>query len=160
MREFTVTGLAMDSATNAPVVLLRELDGERILPIWIGPAEANAIAVRLADLETPRPLTHDLMTRLLDGAGLNVERVVISDIKDHTYFAELVLEGTGRIVKIDARPSDCIALALRAEAPIYISDTVYLAEFGSDPDDAYDRFERLRQRLRRTEPGEFGNVTL
>ena len=160
MRQFTVNGLAVDSATNAPVVLLRELDGERILPIWIGPAEANAIAMRLGHVQAPRPMTHDLMLRFLDGAGLTLRRVVISDLRDHTYYAEIVLEGTGRVVRIDARPSDSIALALRAEAPIYIADEVFIQEFGSDPDDDRERFDRLRERLKRTDPGDFGNVTL
>jgi len=157
MRRFTVSGLAVDSGTRAPVVLLRELDGEHVLPIWIGPAEANAIALKLGDVEPPRPMTHDLLQQVVEGAGYILQRVIISDLKDHTYFAELILEGEGTVVKVDARPSDSIALALRTESPIYVSDNVYLKEFGEDPTDESGRYDRLRARLKRIDPGEFGD---
>ncbi len=160
MQEFTVSGLALDSANESPVVLLKELDGDRVLPVWIGPAEANAIAVKLADVESPRPLTHDLLKRVIDGAGLRLQRVVISEIRRHTFYAELVLEGEGSIVKIDARPSDSIALALRTGAPIFLSDELFQEEFGVDPAEDPERGDRLRQRLERIDPEEFGDITL
>jgi len=158
MQRFTVSGLGVDAANNSPVVLLREQDGERVLPIWIGPGEANAIALRLADLSPTRPLTHDLLKRVIEGAGLMVRHVAITDIRDHTFFAEIVLEGEGRVSRIDARPSDSIALALRTEAPILVTDGVYEKEFGVRPEHDPGRFERLRQRLRRIEPGALGDL--
>ena len=93
MQQFTVSGLAIDSVNDSPVVLLKEQDGDRVIPVWIGPAEANAIALKLADVEPPRPLTHDLLKRVIDGAGLTVQHVIISDIVGQTYYAEIVLEG-------------------------------------------------------------------
>ena len=158
MQRFTVSGLAVDAANDSPVVLLREQDGERVLPIWIGPGEANAIALRLAEIVPARPLTHDLLKRVIEGAGLTVRQVVISDIREHTFFAEIILEGEGWMTRIDARPSDSIALALRTDAPILVSDQVYEKEFGICPDGDPGRFERLRQRLRRIEPGAFGDL--
>lgn len=157
MQRFTVSGLAVDAANEAPVVLLQQEDGERILPIWIGPGEANAIALRLAAVEPQRPLTHDLLRRIIEGAGMTVREVVITDILDHTFYAEVVLEGDGRLTRIDARPSDSIALALRTGAPILVSDVVYEKEFGVRPEDDPERFDRLRHRLRRIDPGSFGD---
>jgi len=159
MQQFTVTGLALDSSNDAPVVLLREIDGDRILPIWIGPAEANAIALSLAGLEPPRPLTHDLLQRVVDGAGLSVQRIVISEIQGNTFFAEIVLEGPNAITRIDARPSDSIALALRTNSPIFVADGVFEEEFGIDPTQDPERYERLRQRLERIDPVNFGDPT-
>ncbi|MFC1559227.1 bifunctional nuclease family protein [Gemmatimonadota bacterium] len=160
MQEFTVNGLAIDSTNQSPVVLLKELDGDRVLPVWIGPAEADAIAIRLAEVDTPRPLTHDLLKRVIDGAGLRLQRVIISEIRQQTFYAELVLEGEGRILKIDARPSDSIALALRTGAPIFISDELFQEEFGVDPAEDPERGDRLRQRLERIDPEEFGDLSL
>jgi bifunctional DNase/RNase len=158
MQQFTVTGLAVDSANESPVVLLKELDGDRVLPIWIGPAEANAIALRLAGVDPPRPLTHDLIQRVLDGAGLTVQRVIISDLQLNTFYAEIVLEGSSSVIKIDARPSDSIALALGARAPIFVSDSLFEQEFGVDPSRDPERYSRLRQRLERIDPEDFGDL--
>ena len=160
MREFTVNGLAIDTTNESPVVLLQELDGDRLLPVWIGAAEANAIALGLAEVNAPRPLTHDLLQRIIDGAGLHLERVIISDLQYNTFFAELVLEGEGTVLKIDARPSDSIALALRTGSPIFVSDSVFQEEFGVDPDEDPERYDRLRQRLERIDPGTFGDIAL
>ncbi len=160
MREFTVNGLAVDTTNQSPVVLLQELDGDRLLPVWIGAAEANAIAIGLAGVQAPRPLTHDLLQRIIDGAGLALERVIISDLQYNTFFAELVIEGEGTVLKIDARPSDGIALALRTGSPIFVSDTVFAEEFGVDPTADPEHFDRLRQRLERIDPGTFGDIAL
>lgn len=157
MQQFTVSGLALDSTNNAPVVLLRELDGDRVLPIWIGRAEANAIAICLAGLEPPRPLTHDLLKRVIQGTGFTVQRVIISELRDNTFFAELILEGDHSVTKIDARPSDSIALALRTSSPIFVTDGVFEKEFGVDPARDPERYERLRQRLQRIDPVDFGD---
>lgn len=160
MQQFTVSGLAIDSVNDSPVVLLQELDGDRVIPIWIGPSEANAIALKLADVEPPRPLTHDLLKQVIDGTGLTVQHVIISDLLGQTYFAEIVLEGNGVVTKVDARPSDSIALALRADAPIFVADHVFEEEFGVHPSDDPERHDRLRQRLERIDPESFGDLPI
>jgi len=123
--EVEVESLGLDPRSNAPVVLLRERDGaERVLPIWIGPGEASAIAMHLAELSFSRPLTHDLMASVVRALHGRLERVVISRVKDSTYFAELVLHQDDETVAMDARPSDAIALALRLRAPILVSEAI------------------------------------
>ncbi len=122
--EVKVQSLGLDRASNTPVVILQELEGERVLPIWIGPGEASAIAMRLAEMNFSRPLTHDLLMAVLKGLGGTLERVVISRVSDSTYFAELVIDRDGDVVTIDARPSDSIAVALRSEARIFANDAL------------------------------------
>ncbi len=119
MNQVRVASLGLDKASNTPVVILQELDGERVLPIWIGPGEASAIAMELAGMKFSRPLTHDLFTSMLQGLGSELQRVLITKVVDNTYHAELILKRDGGIVSIDARPSDSIAIALRAKAPIF-----------------------------------------
>ncbi len=117
--EVKVQSLGLDRASNTPVVILQELEGERVLPIWIGPGEASAIAMQLADMKFSRPLTHDLLMAVLSGLGGDLQRVVITRVADNTYFAELVIEREEEVIKVDARPSDSIAVALRSEARIF-----------------------------------------
>jgi uncharacterized protein len=120
--EVKVQSLGLDRASNTPVVILREREGERVLPIWIGPGEASAIAMHLADMKFSRPLTHDLLVSVLGGLGGRLERVVISRVADATYYAELVVERGGERLTLDARPSDSIAVALRTQARIFAAD--------------------------------------
>lgn len=122
MQQVKVASLGLDKASNTPVVILQEAEGERVLPIWIGPGEASAIAMELAGMKFSRPLTHDLFTSLMQGLGSELQRVLITKVVDNTYHAELILQRDGDIVSIDARPSDSIAIALRAKAPIYAHD--------------------------------------
>ena len=122
MLEVTVSDIGLDRNTNSPVVILRERDGARILPIWIGAAEANAIAMELKGVKAQRPLTHDLLKQIIVGLGGDLRRVVISSVKENTYFAELLIHRDGHVFQVDARPSDSIALALRLNAPIFTSD--------------------------------------
>ncbi len=119
MNQVRVTSLGLDKASNTPVVILQEIDGERVLPIWIGPSEASAIAMELAGMKFSRPLTHDLFTSMLQGLGSELQRVLITRVVDNTYHAELIIQRDGQVVSIDARPSDSIAIALRAKAPIF-----------------------------------------
>ncbi len=119
MREVEVASLGLDKSSNTPVVILKEKEGEGVLPIWIGPGEASAIAMKLAGIEFSRPLTHDLLTTVVEGLGGELVRVLITKVVDNTYYASLVFRQEGEMISIDARPSDSIALALRAEAPIY-----------------------------------------
>lgn len=160
MIEVTVSDLRVDRASNSPVVLLREKSGTRVLPIWIGPAEAHAIAMELQGVRPPRPLTHDLLKQLLVGLGGALRRVVISAVKENTYFAELLIHRDGQLFQVDARPSDSIALALRVHAPIFAADAL-LDEGAQRPDAApapepgHDP-DALRQYLERLDPQDFG----
>lgn len=119
MCEVEVASLGLDKSSNTPVVILKEKTGEGVLPIWIGPGEASAIAMKLAGIEFSRPLTHDLLTSVVEELGSQMVRVLITKVVDNTYYASLVFRHDGQVLSIDARPSDSIALALRAEAPIY-----------------------------------------
>jgi hypothetical protein len=118
--EVVVQRVTLDETSRSPVVVLEDKAHARLLPIWIGPAEAQAIAMRMEGIEPPRPMTHDLMKQLLEQAGLDLQRVVIHDLQDSTYYARLHLSAGGRDVEIDSRPSDAIALAVRCERPIFV----------------------------------------
>lgn len=120
-----VEGLALDGAADSPVVILVEADGERRLPIWIGLPEAHSIAAHLDERTPPRPNTHDLAKRLIDGLEGNVARVVVTDLADGIYYARIVLTRAGGSVEIDARPSDAIAIALRFEAPLFVEERLF-----------------------------------
>lgn len=122
--EMYVGGLVMDPATQAPIVVLKDETGTVTLPIWIGMAEATSIASAIKQVAMARPLTHDLMYDLLLDLGVTVQRIVITELKDSTYFAELVLAQGDKVLILDARPSDAIALSLRASAPIYVAQQV------------------------------------
>lgn len=122
MVRMRVAHLGLDRTSNTPVVVLREAEGERTLPIWIGAPEANAIALELQGVKPERPLTHDLMKLLISGLGGELRRVIISGLRENTYMAELLIYRGGEVFEVDARPSDSIALALRMHAPIYTND--------------------------------------
>ena len=119
-----VKGLMLDPSSNTPIVILKDEEERVFLPIWIGVFEANAIAMELEDAEVPRPMTHDLFHNTLQAAEVTLERVVIRDLQDNTFFAVLLLSAGGEAFEIDARPSDALALALRAEAPIFVLSSV------------------------------------
>jgi uncharacterized protein len=122
--EVRVAHLGLDRTTNTPVVILQERDGERVLPIWIGPAEASAIAMELAGVKFSRPLTHDLLKQLIVGLGAELRKIIITQVKDNTYFAELHVYRGDTVIQIDARPSDSIALALRLKSPIFTNENL------------------------------------
>ncbi len=122
MQEVNVASLGLDKASNTPVVILKEKGGERVLPIWIGPGEASAIAMKLAGIQFSRPLTHDLLNTVVRGLGSELVRVLITKVVDNTYYATLIFRRDGELLSIDSRPSDSIALALRAEAPIFADE--------------------------------------
>lgn len=159
MKEVVVAHLGVDRATNSPVVILREKDGSRVLPIWIGPAEASAIAMELQSVKAARPMTHDLLKQIIVGLGGELRRVVISAVKENTYFAELMIRRDDHVFQVDARPSDSIALALRLNAAIFTSDAL-LDESGVETDDPVPdpdlEAERLRKRLETLDPEDFG----
>jgi uncharacterized protein len=122
MVEIRVQSLGLDQVSKTPVVILQETDGERMLPIWIGPSEASAIAMELAGMKFARPLTHDLAASLIRGLGASLQRVVITRVEENTYYAELVITRNGEIFSIDARPSDSIAIALRLQARLFTNE--------------------------------------
>jgi bifunctional DNase/RNase len=136
MRQMKVDKLGIDLLTHDPVVILKDLEGKRYLPILIGPFEATAIALALEGTAVPRPLSHDLMRTLLESLSAKLEQIIIHDIKDSTFFAKLIVRTNGEVQEIDARPSDGIALALRMQAPIFVSDKIALEE--TVPDKAGD----------------------
>jgi hypothetical protein len=125
--EMRIRGLMMDPVTNMPIVVLKESNGESVLPIWVGLYEANAIALEIEKVNTPRPMTHDLIKNVLMGLDTVVHKVVVSELKDDTFYAVIWIEQNGRVVSIDARPSDALALALRMDCPIYVDEDVLLS---------------------------------
>ncbi len=122
--EVKIRGLMMDPATNQPVVVLKELQGSGILPIWVGVYEAQAIALEIEKVQTARPMTHDLLKNVLTGLNVRVQKVVVSDLKDDTFYALIWMEREGQTISMDSRPSDALALALRLDCPIYVEDQV------------------------------------
>lgn len=122
MIEMKVSGLIVDERTHTPVVILREKTGERMLPIWIGPSEASSIMLELTGRKFQRPLTHDLLKTIIDGLQATVPKITIVELRDKTYFAKVFLQRDEEVFTIDARPSDCIALALRTQSPIFVAE--------------------------------------
>ena len=122
--EMTIKGLMVDPVTNMPIVILRDKDGQRVLPIWVGIFEANAIALQIENVQTPRPMTHDLLRNVISDLNASVERIVVCDLKENTFYATIELTAPGGRVAIDARPSDAIALALRTSSPIFVEEDV------------------------------------
>jgi bifunctional DNase/RNase len=122
--EMKIRGLMMDPVTNMPIVILKDVSGNSVLPIWVGVYEANAIALEIEKVATPRPMTHDLIKNLLMGLNTAVQKVVVSELKEETYYALIWLEQNGQIISIDSRPSDALALALRLDCPIYVEEQV------------------------------------
>jgi bifunctional DNase/RNase len=125
--EVRIRGLMMDPSTNMPIVVLKDVASEAVMPIWVGLFEANAIAIEIEKVATPRPMTHDLTRNLMHYLNASLERVVINEIKDDTFYATLWLKQDSEVISVDARPSDAIALALRADCPIYVDEEVMKA---------------------------------
>jgi bifunctional DNase/RNase len=186
MHEVTVASLGLDKASNTPVVILKEKEGERVLPIWIGPGEASAIAMKLAGIQFSRPLTHDLLDTVVRGLGSQLVRVLITKVVENTYYASLIFRRDGDLISIDSRPSDSIALALRAEAPIFADEDLLeltaleIEEADFEPGEAASEFlgtggqtaepettgaeggprgEGLREYLKGLNPEDFGRFT-
>src|SRR5262245_32491458 len=122
--QMTVKGLMIDPITNMPIIILRDVEGSRVLPIWVGVFEANAIALQIENVQTPRPMTHDLLKNVLQDLEAQVERVVVCELRENTFYAAIHLSTHGQSIVIDARPSDAIALALRTRSPIFVEEEV------------------------------------
>ncbi len=170
--EVKVQSLALDRTTNTPVVILQELGGERVLPIWIGPGEASAIAMQLADMEFARPLTHDLLCSVMKGLGGSLQKVIITRVESSTYYAEMIVRRNGEVFSLDARPSDSIAVALRVAARIFAQDdlleeaAIEIQEEGSSTSEGKGSSqhesmgpEELEEHLRKLDPEDFGRFT-
>lgn len=128
--EMKIRGLMMDPITNMPIVILKEVTGNAILPIWVGVSEANAIALEIEKVVTPRPMTHDLLKNVLIGLDSHVQKVVVTTIQDDTFYAVIWIDSDGRLISIDSRPSDALALALRIDCPILVEDEVLQSSKG------------------------------
>jgi bifunctional DNase/RNase len=122
--EMNIKGLMIDPITNMPIIILRDQEGHRILPIWVGVFEANAIALQIENVQTPRPMTHDLLKNIIDDLSASVERIVVTELKENTFYALIHLRRNGHSIAVDARPSDAIALALRTQSPIFVEEAV------------------------------------
>jgi hypothetical protein len=169
--EARVNGLILEHKTQQNIVILREADGQRILPIWIGPGEAQAIRRILSEEPFPRPLTHDLLVITLEGLKAKITRVVIADLRENTFYASVIVEHESQVLSVDARPSDSIALALRAQAPIYVNEKLLQpapeeepapAEEGGEsrPLTDEEKAEQLRRYLEKLNPEDFGKFQM
>jgi len=158
--EMTIKGLMVDPVTNMPIVILKDRGGDRVLPIWVGIFEANAIALQMENVAAPRPMTHDLLRNVIADLDGHVDRVVVSDLRDNTFFAVIHLTVRGERVAVDARPSDAIALALRARAPIlvdeHVIDTAKTVDFNADRTDD----DRLQKWLEGLDPADLGKYKM
>lgn len=123
-REMKIRGLLMDPTTNSPIVILKDISSETLLPIWVGPYEANSIASEIEKISSPRPMTHDLLRNVINEFGAEVKRIVVTELRENTFYAVIELLWNGRLILLDSRPSDAIALALRADCPIFVRDEV------------------------------------
>jgi len=158
--EMTIKGLMVDPITNMPIVILRDKDGHRVLPIWVGVFEANAIALQIENVTTPRPMTHDLLKNVIADLRARIEKIVVSDLKENTFFALIYLSVGGEMMAIDARPSDAIALALRARAPIFVEERVIDHAKTVDIAPEKGETERLQKWLESLDPDDLGKYKM
>ena len=156
----TIKGLMVDPITNMPIIILRDSEGQRVLPIWVGVFEANAIALQIENVEPPRPMTHDLLRNVISDLRGEVEKVVVCDLKGNTFYALIYVRIGDESVAVDARPSDAIALALRAGVPIFAEESVVegakAMDFTPDSGDA----DRLQKWLENLDPEDLGRYKM
>lgn len=155
MRRMKVDKLGIDLLTHDPVVILKDMEGRRYLPILIGPFEATAIALALEGTPVPRPLSHDLMRSIIHSLKAKVARIIIHDIQENTFYAKVVLESNGGTLEIDARPSDSIALALRTNAPIFVSERIVLEETVADKQASEEEQKKFKRFIENLKPSDF-----
>ena len=154
----TIKGLMLDPISNSPIVVLKDSEDKIFLPIWVGIFEANAIALKLENIDTPRPMTHDLLQSIISDAGQHVSRIVITELKDSTFYANIHLTGPAGDRIIDSRPSDAIALALRSSAPIYVEEGVLDAAQTISMDETQE--DRLKKWLENASADELGKYKM
>ncbi|NQU14164.1 MAG: bifunctional nuclease family protein [Desulfobacteraceae bacterium] len=159
-----ISGLAVDPITNSPIVILREVEGDQTLPIWIGLLEATAIASELEGIKFSRPMTHDLLKSILDVVEVEVLRIEVCDLKNNTYYALIHVKHGGKVMTIDARPSDAIALSLRVKAPIFVAQEVIenssQMEFKAEPEDKSEKGKKWQEVLESLSPEDFGKYKM
>ena len=158
--EMTIKGLMIDPITNMPIVILKDKEGNRVLPIWVGIFEANAIALQIENITTPRPMTHDLLKNVLTDLDANVVRIVVSELRDNTFYAMIYLNRGGEILAVDSRPSDAIALALRTKSPIFVEEAVVESAKGMDLTKDTNDSERLQKWLESLNPEDLGKYKM
>jgi uncharacterized protein len=158
--EMKIRGLMMDPMTNMPIVVLKDSSGDAVLPIWVGIYEANAIALEIEKVTTPRPMTHDLIKILLMGLDASITKVVVSELKDDTFYALIWLEREGKLMSIDSRPSDALALALRHDCPIFVEDKVLQSSRGSNSASEKVNNEELRKWLENLNDEDMGRYKM
>lgn len=158
--EMKIRGLMMDPMTNMPIVVLKDVGGDSVLPIWVGIYEANAIALEIERVATPRPMTHDLIKILLTGLDTTIQKVVVSELKDDTFFALIWLEHQGKVISIDSRPSDALALALRHDCPIYVEEKVLQSSRNSNSTSEKVNNEELRKWLENLNDEDLGRYKM
>jgi len=157
--EMKIKGLMIDPVSNMPIIVLKNEAGDSVLPIWVGIFEANAIAMQLEKIVSPRPMTHDLLRNVIEGLDAQIERVVITDLRDNTFFATIHLKRGEESLQIDARPSDAMALALRSDASIFV-DPAVLSKSSSENTSDSEETERLRRWLENVDPEELGQYEM
>jgi uncharacterized protein len=160
MQEMSIYGVSFDMVGKQPIVLLRTLDGTKFLPIWIGHPEAAAILMKLQGTPTPRPMTHDLVTDMLGELNASVSKVAVTELRENTFYAQITLQVNGSEIEIDSRPSDAIALAVRADAKIFVADEVIddsAIEFNQEPEDSGEVIDEFKKFLENVTPEDFGN---
>jgi len=156
--EMKIKGLMIDPVTQMPIIILKDPNGDAVLPIWVGLFEANAIALQMEKIPTPRPMTHDLLKSVLTHLDASIKKIVISDLKENTFYAVIHMVHHGDTLLVDSRPSDAIAVALRADAPIFVEEEVISRAKSVDmPQDASES-DRLRQWLEKLDPDDLGKV--
>ncbi len=155
-----VKGLVVDPISKMPIVVLQDPTSERMLPIWIGVFEANAIALKIENISTPRPMTHDLLKAFFDKLSLSIEKIVVNDVKNNTFYAIIHCQYQDKKIKIDSRPSDAIALALRMNSPIFVEDEVVKKAHSLKFDENLESSERLKKWLESLSPEDFGKYKM
>ncbi len=158
--EMKIKGLMIDPVSNMPIIILKNSDGDAVLPIWVGIFEANAIAMQLENIVSPRPMTHDLLKNVIEGLQAKIARIVITDLRENTFFASIFLDRNGDSLCIDSRPSDAMALALRARAPIFVEKAVLDKSASPEEGGDSEETERLRRWLETVEPEELGKYEM
>jgi hypothetical protein len=158
--EMRIKGLVVDPISKMPIVVLEDLHSKRMLPIWIGVFEANAIALRIENIATPRPMTHDLLKNLLDELDIKVEKIVVNDVRDNTFYAQIYCRHMNQTITIDSRPSDAIALVLRTDAPIFVEESVVEKAQSMKIDENLEDSENLKKWLENLQPEDFGKYKM
>lgn len=163
-RPMVISGLTMDPITNSPIVILKEVDGEKTLPIWIGLLEATAIASELEGIKFSRPMTHDLFKDVMEMVDLKVQKIEVCDLKNNTYYALIHFKQGDKIMTVDARPSDALALSLRVKAPIFVAEEVIKnssqIDLKAEPQDKSEKGKKWQEILESLNPEDFGKYKM